>query len=180
VQLPPIIGFIAPSGTGKTTLIEGVVRDLVRRGLRIGALKHDAHRLELDRPGKDTWRFRQAGAWRSVICGEGQVAMFSSVDVAPRVRPLVEAFFAEADLVVVEGFRGSGIPCVRVHRSDHVDPDWASDTPPIAWVSDVPIDSEVPVLPLDQPHVVADWLVATFLAQRTLPVTVPNAVLHDA
>ena len=175
--LPPIVGFVAPSGTGKTTLIEGVVRSLVQRGLRVGALKHDAHRLELDRPGKDTWRFRQAGAWRSVICGDGQVAMFSSVDVVQRVRPLVEAFFADADIVVVEGFRGGEIPCVRVHRSAHGDPAWGCASAPVAWVSDVPIDTDAPVLPLDRPEVVADWLVTTFLAQPARQHALAHAVL---
>ena len=79
-MLPPILSFVAPSGTGKTTLLENVIKDLAARGLRVAVLKHDAHRLELDKQGKDTWRFRQAGAWRTVIAGEAQMAAFSAVD----------------------------------------------------------------------------------------------------
>ena len=53
-MLPPILSFVAPSGTGKTTLLENVIKDLAARGLRVAVLKHDAHRLELDKHGKDT------------------------------------------------------------------------------------------------------------------------------
>ena len=111
----------------------------------------------------------------SVICGDGQLAVFSSIDEPPRVSALVAAFFPDADLVVVEGFRAQGLPSVRVHRSAHSDATWCAGTEPVAWVSDVPIPTDVPVLPLDRPDLVADWLVTTFVAGP--PVGVANSVI---
>ena len=78
--LPPLISFVAPSGTGKTTLLEGVIGALRARDLRVAVFKHDAHRMELDKKGKDTWRLRKAGAWRVAIAGEAQLAVFSELD----------------------------------------------------------------------------------------------------
>ena len=62
-------GFEAAERAAEIGHHEGLIRALTARGFRIGVLKHDAHRLELDKKGKDTWRFRQAGAWRAVIAG---------------------------------------------------------------------------------------------------------------
>ena len=60
----PVLGFAAWSGTGKTTVMERTIAALRRRGLRVAAVKHDGHDFEMDRPGKDSWRFAQAEACR--------------------------------------------------------------------------------------------------------------------
>lgn len=81
-RLAPIIAFAAPSGTGKTTLLEGVIRALVARGNRVAVLKSDAHRVVLDKPGKDSWRFSEAGAASVAVLSRltgwwGQVRSFA-------------------------------------------------------------------------------------------------------
>ncbi len=162
-MLPPVLSFVAPSGTGKTTLLERVIAQLTRRGLRVAVLKHDAHRLELDKKGKDTWRFRQAGAWRAVIAGQEQMAAFSSVDGELTVAGLVDGWLSGADIVLTEGFRRSSVPMIRVHRQATADPTWEPPASPIAWVSDVAITTDVPVLSLDDPTAVADFVIAKFL-----------------
>jgi len=162
-SLPPVLSFVAPSGTGKTTLLERVISNLASRGVRVAVLKHDAHRLELDKKGKDTWRFRQAGAWRAVIAGEEQMAAFSAVDGALTVAGVIDSWLAEADIVLTEGFRRSSIPMIRVHRAAAVDPSWRPPAEPIAWVSDVPVDTEVPVLPLNDPSAVSDFVIERFM-----------------
>jgi len=166
--LPPLVCFSAPSGTGKTTLIEGVVRELSQQGLRIGVLKHDAHRLVLDHPGKDTWRYRRAGAWRAVIASDDQLGVFSALDGHTTVVGLADRWLSQADLILCEGFRRSGLPWIRVHRQAATDHTWTAPSNPIAWVSDIPVDTHVPVLPLNDPPRVAHWIRARFLPSASL------------
>ncbi|GDX79308.1 hypothetical protein LBMAG42_11190 [Deltaproteobacteria bacterium] len=168
----PTVCFAAPSGTGKTTLIEGVIRHLTARQVRVGVLKHDAHRLELDRPGKDTWRFRSAGAWRAVIAGESQLAVFSAMEAPCALGSLIDGYLQDADIVLTEGFRKSGLPTIRVVRAAaSVDPGWAAPPNVIAWAADRPIDTRLPVLPLNHPEAVADWLFERFLAPKPVEAT---------
>ncbi len=183
-RLPPVVSFIAPSGTGKTTLIEGVVRALRARGLRVGVLKHDAHRLELDKPGKDTWRFRKAGAWRSVIASAEQLAVFADLDGELSLAGIVDELLDGADIVLTEGFRRAGLPAIRVVRAARpADPDWGASNPILAWASDAPVPgAEAPVLPLDDPEAVADFLVKRFLppeGRRAVTGVVPLAAGAD-
>lgn len=163
--LPPVVSFVAPSGTGKTTLIEGLIRVFVTRGLRVGVVKHDAHRVELDKPGKDSWRFRRAGAFRVALVGDEQLAVFSGLDGPVPVLGVVARAFPGADLVLTEGFRRSSLPMIRVHRSAVDDPSWEPPAAPIAWISDAPrVARGVPVLPLDAPEAAADFITERLLA----------------
>lgn len=177
--MPPTVCFAAPSGTGKTTLIEGVIRSLVGRGVRVGVLKHDAHRLELDRPGKDTWRFRAAGAWRAVIASDTQLAVFSAMDAPCALGGLIDGYLQDVDIVVTEGFRRSGLPTIRVARADGpTSAGWVAPPNVIAWASDTPVATHLPVLPLGQPDQVADWLYARFLAPAAVAATLALWVPH--
>jgi molybdopterin-guanine dinucleotide biosynthesis protein B len=158
--LPPILTFAAPSGTGKTTLICAVVRLLTAVGLRVAVLKHDAHRLALDTPGKDTWRYRQAGAWRSLIAGSSEFGLFSAVDGEVSLSGLVDTWLGEADLVLTEGFRRAGHPAIRLHRAGRpADPAWVPPERVVAWASDEQVKTNLPVLPLDDPRAVAAFIV---------------------
>ena len=158
--LPPILTFAAPSGTGKTTLICEVVRLLTGVGLRVAVLKHDAHRLALDTPGKDTWRYRQAGAWRALIAGSSELGLFSAVDGEVSLSGLVDAWLGEADLVLTEGFRRAGHPAIRLHRAGRpADPAWVPPERVVAWASDEQVETNLPVLPLDDPRAVAAFIV---------------------
>lgn len=169
--LPPIVTFAAPSGTGKTTLICGVIESLSRRGVRVAVLKHDAHRLALDTPGKDSWRFRRAGATASLIAGDAEFGLFSALSGEMSVVGLVDGHLADADIVLTEGFRDAGHPVIRIHRAARTpDSTWKAPERVIAWASDAPVDTELPVLPLDDPQVVADFLLARFVGGAA-PVT---------
>lgn len=124
---PPMISFVAPSGTGKTTLLESVIARLGELGYRVAAVKHDAHRIELDTEGKDSWRLRAAGATDTLLVGRNQIAWMGAVDEGPSLHALVDLFCKSADLVVVEGFRSAGLDTIQVRRPDFDDPSW---TPP--------------------------------------------------
>lgn len=124
---PPMISFVAPSGTGKTTLLESVIARLTALGYRVAAVKHDAHRIELDTEGKDSWRLRAAGAADTLLVGRNQIAWMGAVDGGPSLQSLTELFCGSADLILVEGFRSAGLDTIRVHRPEADDPTW---TPP--------------------------------------------------
>ena len=111
----PVIGFAAYSGTGKTTLLERVIRILSQRGVRVAVIKHDRHGAEIDRPGKDSYRHAQAGAETVVLCAPGKTAVmeqgdFSLSQCARRVQ--------NADVILVEGFKNEAIPRVGLCRKE--------------------------------------------------------------
>lgn len=124
-----MISFVAPSGTGKTTLVERVIAELIIRGLDVAAVKHDAHRIELDTEGKDSWRMREAGATGTILAGQNQLAWMGQPDRRPSLLQLVDLFFAESDIVIVEGYRSAGLPTVIVHRPEVQDPTWHQPDP---------------------------------------------------
>ena len=77
---PALVAIVGKSDSGKTTLIEKVVPELVRLGLRVGTVKHDAHSFEIDHPGKDSWRHGQAGAEAYVIASPERLAFIARLD----------------------------------------------------------------------------------------------------
>lgn len=110
----PIVGFAAYSGTGKTTLIERLVRCLKGRGLRIAVIKHDGHRFEIDREGKDSWRYTQAGADMSIICSAEKTALVERRELDFEQ---VAAFAHDVDLILVEGWKQGTFPQIGISRA---------------------------------------------------------------
>ena len=110
----PMIGFAAWSGTGKTTLIERLVHSLKARGLRIAVIKHDGHRFDIDREGKDSWRFTQAGADMSIICSAEKTALVESRALSFEE---VAAFAHDVDLIIVEGWKQGDFAQIGISRA---------------------------------------------------------------
>src|SRR5512136_1048136 len=108
------VSFVAKSGTGKTTLLEKVIAELKGRGLRVGAIKHDAHRFDIDHPGKDSHRLTAAGADTMMITSPEKLAMVKRHAASPPIAELIGHYFSDMDLVLVEGFRGSSLPKIEV------------------------------------------------------------------
>jgi molybdopterin-guanine dinucleotide biosynthesis adapter protein len=113
---PParVVAVVGPSGGGKTTLVEQLVAGLRASGYRVAAIKHDAHRLELDRPGKDSWRMRAAGADTVVLLGRGQVAWFGDQPDHHDLDAVVATLSEQVDVILIEGFRSACYPTVIV------------------------------------------------------------------
>jgi FdhD protein len=170
---PKAVAFVAPSGTGKTTLMVRVIAVLARRGRRVGALKHGPEGFEFDRPGKDTHRFSAAGADTTVIASSDKVAMVRRLRGAVPVEELLARHFPEADIVLVEGFKESALPKIEVHRggvsAGLVCRGAVNDPALVAVASDAPLDVDVPVLPLGDPSAVADFLERRFLGTGAGP-----------
>ena len=115
-----IFGIAGYSGSGKTTLIEGVLPRLRARGLKVSVIKHTHHDFDLDRPGKDSWRQREAGAQEVLLAGAQRWALMREVrpgEAAPAL-PQLLARLAPCDLVLVEGYKREPIPKLEVHRAE--------------------------------------------------------------
>lgn len=115
--MPVVIAVTGVSNSGKTTLIERLIPELKARGHRIGTLKHSGQDFEIDRPGKDTWRHRAAGAEVVAITGPRQLAMIRQVESLPDPRELLATTFSDMDLVLIEGFADVGFPMLEVVRA---------------------------------------------------------------
>ncbi|HSE14799.1 MAG TPA: molybdopterin-guanine dinucleotide biosynthesis protein B [Candidatus Deferrimicrobium sp.] len=161
------VAFVSKSGTGKTTLLEKVISRLKDRGYRVGAIKHDAHRFDIDRPGKDSYRLTAAGADTMVISSPEKLALVKRHAASPPVEDLLAAFFTDVDIVLTEGFKSSSLPKIEVHRrersADLLCRGKGHDPMLLAVASDEPLDLDVPLLDIDDPDGVADFIEGNFL-----------------
>lgn len=168
---PPAVSFVAKSGTGKTTLLEKVIAELTGRGYRIGTIKHDAHRFEIDHEGKDSWRLTRAGASPMVVSSAEKLAI-----VHPNAKgemtldEVVYRFMTDVDLVVTEGYKTGGLPKVEIHRAARGSELLCTtrdgtilDHRLIAVVSDEALPLSVPLFPLNEPGPICDFLEERFL-----------------
>ncbi|MBI5904783.1 MAG: molybdopterin-guanine dinucleotide biosynthesis protein B [Deltaproteobacteria bacterium] len=156
------VAFIARSGTGKTTLLERLLPILAGRGYRVGAIKHDAHRFDIDRPGKDSHRLTAAGAATVLITSSEKLALVKNHPQSPPAEELIDRYFRDMDLVLVEGFRKSALPKIELCRKEMNAPlicrGEFDDPALLAVVSDAPLAVDVPLLDLNAPDQVADFI----------------------
>lgn len=156
------VSFVAKSGTGKTTLLEKVIAELKGRGYRIGVVKHDAHRFDIDHPGKDSHRLTAAGADTMLISSPEKLAVVKQHAAAPPIEELIATYFSDVDLILTEGFKKSGLPKIEVHRRERsatlICRGEENDPSLIAVASDEPLELDVPVLDLNNPGQVADFV----------------------
>lgn len=113
---PALILFSGQSGSGKTTLIEKLIGPLKAAGLRVGAIKRSHHDVEVDSKGKDSYRFREAGANPAVIAGGNVTGYFESVGPDLSLEYLAGLFAGKADIIIAEGFEKqnvSGRPALK-------------------------------------------------------------------
>ena len=113
-----VVGFCGPSGVGKTTLIEGVIAALRAAGQRVSVIKHAHKRFDIDRPGKDSFRHREAGATEVLIASAQRLALLREFEVEglPSVHQLL-AELSPVDWVLVEGYKHADLPKVEVWRA---------------------------------------------------------------
>jgi len=166
---PPIVSIVAKSGTGKTTLLEKLIGELKRRGYRVGAVKHDAHRLEIDREGKDSWRLTQAGADTMLITSPAKVALVKQNrdGVEPSLAEAIAAYCGDLDIVLTEGFKKSSMPKIEVYRRERsarlLCRDEEHDPQLIAVASDSSLDIDVPVYDINDAVGLCDLIEQRFL-----------------
>jgi molybdopterin-guanine dinucleotide biosynthesis protein B len=112
-----VISVVGKKNAGKTTLVVALVQEFVRRGRRVGTLKHGHHPALVDQEGKDTWRhFHEGGALKTLIEAPNQRVLFEKPAGESDPLELIRRYFRDVDIVVVEGFKQAALPKIEVHR----------------------------------------------------------------
>jgi molybdopterin-guanine dinucleotide biosynthesis protein MobB len=168
----PILGFVAFSGTGKTTLLEKLIPQLRRQGVRVALLKHAHHDFDIDIPGKDSYRLRQAGATQVMIASKRRWALINehqSEREEPHLAELLEHLDPQQfDLLLVEGFKHEAYPKIELQRQGLGKPALHPNDPHIiALASDIPQSSpsRLPVLDINQVEAIGEFIIQ-WLAQQ--------------
>lgn len=156
-----VFGFAGWSGAGKTTLVEKLIPLFTRRGLSVSVIKHAHHGFDLDKPGKDSWRHREAGATQVLMLSNDRWVLMHELRGAPE--PTLEEqlrVLQPTDLVLIEGYKAAAVPKIEVHRAVNGKPLLYPDNPHIVAVaSDVPLpDSPLRRLDLDDAPAVAAFI----------------------
>ncbi len=167
-----VIGFAGYSGSGKTTLVERLIPILRQHGLRVSVVKHAHHKFDIDHPGKDTFRHREAGAFEVVVASDKRLALMREFEQPAHlsVHHLIAELYDGVDWVLVEGFKHSDLPKIEVWRlsagselarpvryaEDEFVTAIATDTP-----ANLPLPTGLPVLDLNDVDAIAAWLIAS-------------------
>ena len=119
-HITPILCFVGRSNSGKTTLIERLIAELVKEGYRIATIKHAGHGFNMDTEGKDSWRHKQAGAQTVIVTSKGSLALFTDTEQEVGVEQLRARYIGDGiDLIIAEGWKSEGHPKILVVR-DHI------------------------------------------------------------
>lgn len=141
----PLLGFVAYSGTGKTTLLEKLIPELCGNNIRVGLIKHAHHNFDIDIPGKDSFRLRKAGAQQVLVASNTRQALIienQNIETEPDLAQCVKSLQTDKlDLILVEGFKHVAYPKVEINRSTHIQPFmYQDDSNIIAVMSDVKLE----------------------------------------
>ncbi|EEW07927.1 bifunctional molybdopterin-guanine dinucleotide biosynthesis adaptor protein MobB/molybdopterin molybdotransferase MoeA [Vibrio mimicus] len=157
----PLLGFAAYSGTGKTTLLEALLPKLTAAGLRIGLLKHAHHDFDVDKPGKDSYRLRKAGASQMLIASRNRHALMTETpDAEAEFDYLLTRFDAEKlDVILVEGCKNIAFPKIELHRAEVGKP-WLypHDENIIAIAADETVETALPQMHINDLDAIADFV----------------------
>ncbi|HGS4650107.1 TPA: bifunctional molybdopterin-guanine dinucleotide biosynthesis adaptor protein MobB/molybdopterin molybdotransferase MoeA [Vibrio cholerae] len=177
----PLLGFAAYSGTGKTTLLEALLPKLTAAGLRIGLLKHAHHDFDVDKPGKDSYRLRKAGASQMLIASRNRHALMTETpDAEAEFAYLLTRFDAEKlDVILVEGCKNIAFPKIELHRAEVGKP-WLypHDENIIAIAADETVETDLPQMHINDLDAIADFVldyVNKWRAQQIQPHTVSDS-----
>ena len=160
----PVIAFAAYSGTGKTTLIEKLIRELKSRGLRLAVIKHDGHKFEIDHEGKDSWRFTQAGADITMISSAEKTAYIEQGNLS--LEQLLDMVH-DVDLILVEGYKNKDLPQIGIARAETGKGFTAEPEHFIALVSDMELETDIPCFGLNDINAIADFILERTTMKNT-------------
>jgi len=169
----PVLGFAAYSGTGKTTLLKQLIPLLGERGIRVGIIKHAHHDFDIDKPGKDSYELRKAGARQLLVASARRSALMTENDTSrePELDTLIGRLDPDSiDLVLVEGFKRAPCPRIELHRPALGHPClYPQDDNIIAVATDAAIDTgDLPLLDINNPAGVVQFILA-WLSERQEP-----------
>ena len=154
-----VFGFTGFSGSGKTTLLEQMIPLFVQRGLKVSLIKHAHHNFDIDKPGKDSYRHREAGCTEVMLVSGRRWAMMHELrgEAEPTLDEQI-ARISPCDLLLIEGYKNSGIPKIEVHRPAHTKDMLYPEFNVVAVATDAPLQLDVPVLDINSPQAVVDFV----------------------
>ena len=182
--LCPVLGFAAFSGTGKTTLLKQLIAILKDKDIRIGLVKHAHHEFDVDKPGKDSYELRKAGATQTLVASGKRWALMTETPEHlgdPHLEDLLGKLDqTQLDLVLVEGFRHVHFPKIELHRAALSQP-WLypDDDSIVAIAADSPLPEQtlLPQLDLNQPALIARFILESIL-EKEIPAPL-SGITHD-
>ena len=166
MNIPKILGFIANSGTGKTSLLLKLIPLLKAKGLKIAIIKHSHHNFDIDHPGKDSYRLRHAGADQMLIASRRHWALMVELEDQNLEEPNLEQLISKLDqenldLILVEGFKHEAIPKIEVHRPNLGKLAFFPTDPNVIAIAcdEKPVEAtKLPLLPLNQPEKIVEFI----------------------
>jgi molybdopterin-guanine dinucleotide biosynthesis protein B len=163
----PIISIVGKSDSGKTTLIEKLVPELIHRGYRVATVKHDTHGFEVDREGKDSWRHKKAGAHTVVISSPQKVALIRDVEKDLTLTELREKLIQDVDLILSEGYKKDVQPKIEIFRKEkHKELLCTKEDNLIAIVSNQKFNIGVPCFGLEDMKGLSNFIEKEFLKSK--------------
>ena len=162
IKSPCVIGVCAAnSGSGKTTLIEKLIPQLINKGLVISVIKHAHHKFDIDTPGKDSFRIREAGASQTLIFNDNRSALITeNMKDTFNMHQAINQINSDADIILIEGLKNMNYPKIEVHRKEISNKILCEkDSNIIAIVSDLLLDIKIPSFDLNDIPSIVDFIV---------------------
>ena len=160
--MPPVVAIVGKSKSGKTTLIEKLVSELKSRSYRVATVKHAALEMDVDKPGKDSWRHIRAGSEATAIVSSDRIVLIKPVTHSIGLDEIVQCFGEEPDIILAEGFKQSSAPKIEVHRKEAAPP-LSSIRKLIAIATDEPLETKARQFSLQDIKGLADLLENGFI-----------------
>ena len=160
--MPPIVSIVGKSKSGKTTLIERLIRELKSRGYRVGTIKHTPQGMSFDQPDKDSSRHIAAGSEATVICSGDKLVLIKPVTPGTTLDEIARVLGEDYDIILTEGFKQDSAPKIEVHRQESGSP-LTNIKKLFAIVTDESLESKVRQFPLDDVKGLADLLEEGFI-----------------
>ncbi len=159
----PIVSIVGKSDSGKTTLLEALLKVLGQRGHRIAVIKHAADSFEIDTPDKDSWRLSRAGGKVAALSSKDRLVIFRHLENEADPQALAQYIGADCDLVLTEGFKGYPYPKIEILRDGQESELVSPPEQLLAVVTDKPLDIRVPQFTREEATKIADLIEQKYL-----------------
>lgn len=164
----PYLSFVGRSKTGKTTVIERLIPILCERGIKVAVIKHHPHDFDIDIPGKDTYRYKQAGASTSILVSPGKIAIVEDTSGELALEEIINRYVRDVDLLLIEGFKRERIPKIEVFRKkeDGSSPVCAGDKNLVAIITDEIVETSLPIFSRNDVQGIAEFVISRFVGRK--------------